>query len=44
VHYSTTDDEDDSIAWRVRHVSWTQGSEHFGSPGHWHVEIALGVL
>lgn len=42
MHYSTTGNEDDSIAWHVSAVSWSQGSEHFGAVGFWHLEITLG--
>jgi hypothetical protein len=37
VHYSVTDDPDDSQAWNVFHVSWAL-DEHSHS---WHAEVAL---
>lgn len=43
LHYSTTDDEDDSLAWRVNNVAWCPGTASFGAVGHWHLEIALGT-
>lgn len=41
VHFSTTGDDGDSLAWHVFMVSWSLGSEHFGMPGVWHAEIAM---
>jgi len=35
VHYSLTDDPDDSRAWRVMHVSWAHEN------GVWHAELGL---
>lgn len=43
LHYSTTGQDDDSLAWRVDRVSWCEGTEHFGTVGEWHLEIALGA-
>ncbi|QHB37787.1 hypothetical protein I5G63_gp046 [Mycobacterium phage Imvubu] len=43
IHYSTTGNDDDSLAWHVDRVSWCEGTTSFGTPGEWHLEIALGA-
>jgi hypothetical protein len=35
LHYSLTDNDDDSRAWKVIHVSWVREN------GLWHAEIGL---
>ncbi|AHK11997.1 hypothetical protein Hosp_043 [Mycobacterium phage Hosp] len=43
LHYGTTKNEDDTLPWLIDRVSWCLGTKHFGSPGHWHIEIAMSA-
>ena len=38
LHYSLTDDPDDSRSWTVNHVAWVRKSEKWDE---WHAEIGL---